>query len=89
MKKTTLNIALTSALLAFGLSGCGSDCSEESLKEKSEEISKKVEALAAAGDMQKMMEFAGKAMQISSAMQDSDDLQAACDAADELLDELD
>lgn len=89
MKHTTLKIALISGLFTLGLSGCGSDCSEEGLKQKADEISKKIEALAVKGDMQKMMEFAGKAMQISSAMQNADNLQEACDAADELLDELD
>ena len=80
---------LVSVVTILALSGCGSECTEESLKEKLQDISVKVQDLAASGDVSKLMELSMKASKISQTMQGGgENLQAACDAADELLDEL-
>ena len=82
-KNLKLTLAAMTAVLT--LSGCGSECNEEVLKE----ITVKVQDLAATGDLSKLMEFSQKAGKISQSMQGGgDNLQAACDAADDLLDEL-
>lgn len=70
------------------LTGCGSQCTEDDLKEKIQEVTVKVQALATSGDMGKLMEFSKRANEISKTMQGGDDIQAACDAADELLNQL-
>jgi outer membrane murein-binding lipoprotein Lpp len=86
-KNLKLTLAAMTAVLT--LSGCGSECNEEVLKEKMQEITVKVQDLAATGDLSKLMEFSQKAGRISQSMQGGgDNLQAACDAADDLLDEL-
>ncbi|GEM_PF-2923093 len=74
--------------LAF-LSACSSSCTEDDLKAKTEEIQQKMQNLATSGDINKMMQVAGKIREIASAAQGQDgDLQAACEMADEILDEL-
>lgn len=86
MKK--IKVGLLSMVAVFGLSGCGSDCTEEELKEKLQELTVEIQGLAADGDMSKLMEFSQKAQKISQTTQDEDNIQAACEAVDELLDEL-
>lgn len=82
------NIILAS-VAAVALAGCGSACTEEELQEKLMDITAKVQELATSGDMAKLMEFSQKANKISQGMKGSqDDMQAACEAADELLSEL-
>ncbi|MCB1582723.1 MAG: hypothetical protein R3E90_16025 [Marinicella sp.] len=80
---------LLAGVAVVGLVGCGSDCTEQELQDKLMEITTKVQELAASGDMGKLMEFSKKANEIGQAMKGSkDELQAACQAADELLSEL-
>lgn len=86
MKK--IKFILVSSVAILGLSGCGSECTEEDLKDKLQEISAKVQEMAASGDMAKLMEFSQKASKISQPKQGDNNIQAACDAADDLLDEL-
>ncbi len=86
LKKT--KVFLVAVFAVCGLSACGSDCTEDDLKDKLQELSVKVQDLAASGDMAKLMEFSQKANQISQSMTSGDDIQAACDAADDLLSEL-
>lgn len=77
------------AVAVVGFSGCSSTCTEDELQQKLMEVTTKVQELATSGDMGKLMEFSKKANEIGQAMQGSqDDLQAACEAADELLSEL-
>ncbi|TDR22800.1 hypothetical protein [Marinicella litoralis] len=83
-----IKLMLLAMIAVLGLSGCGSECTEEDLKAKLLELSEKVQGLAASGDMTKLIEFSQKANQISQSMQGGDDIQAACEAADDLLDEL-
>ena len=84
--KTTIGIAV---LTIFSLSGCSSTCTEEDLQAKSMELAAKVQELATSGDMGKLMEFSQKSMKISKAASEGGDIQAACEAADELLASLD
>ncbi len=79
---------LLSTVLVLGLSGCGSECTEDDLKNKLQQVAVKVQALATSGDVTKLMEFSQKASRISQSTQGDSDLQAACQAADDLLDEL-
>jgi outer membrane murein-binding lipoprotein Lpp len=80
---------LLSGVAVVSFSGCASDCTEEELQEKLLKITSKVQELATSGDVAKLMDFSNKANEISQAMKGSkDDLQAACQAADELLVEL-
>lgn len=82
------NLALA-AVAVVGFSGCSSTCTEDELQKKLMEITAKVQELATSGDMGKLMEFSKKANDISQGMKGGeDDLQAACEAADELLSEL-
>ena len=71
------------------LSACSSTCTEEDLQAKAMELAEKVQQLAASGDMNKLMAFSQKSMKISKAVEAGEDIQAACEAADELLAELD
>lgn len=80
---------IITALAAITLSGCSSTCTEEDLQAKVMELSEKVQKMATSGDMNKLMELSQKSMKISQAAQKGDDLQAVCEAADELLAELD
>lgn len=73
----------------LGLGACGEPCTEASLQEKSVEITEKIQKLATEGDVSKLMSLTQKAQKISQSMSGSDDLEKACEAADELLDELD
>ena len=84
--KKSIGIA---ALAIFSLSGCSSTCTEEDLRAKSMELAEKVQHLATSGDMGKLMSFSQKSMKISKAASEGGDIQAACEAADELLAELD
>ncbi len=82
------NIILV-GVAVFGFSGCASNCTEEELQEKLMQITAKVQEIATTGDMGKLMELSKKANDISQGLKGSDDdLQAACTAADQLLDEL-
>jgi len=83
-----IKLLLISGVAVIALSGCGSACTEDDLKDKLQELSVKVQGLAASGDVSKLMEFSKKASEISKSMQDGNDIQAACEAADDLLDEL-
>ena len=87
MRKMIRSLMLPTVAV-LSLSACGSECTEEELGEKLQEISTKVQNLAASGDMAKLMEFSQKASKISNLSQGDSDLQAACQAADDLLDEL-
>jgi len=73
------------------LGGCGSKCDEEALKAKQEEIKQKMMQVVASGDMNKIMGLTQKMQKIaaSASASDKDNLQAACEMADEILDELD
>lgn len=85
MNKKILGLALACSLLG----ACSEPCSEEVLKEKMEEITVKMQELAASGDMGKLMEFTQKAQRIGQSMQgNGDHMEAACEAADAILDEL-
>lgn len=84
----TFKYLLIPVFAVVSLSGCGSECTEDDLKDKLQELSVKVQGLAASGDVTKLMEFSQKANQISKSMQGDNDIQAACEAADDLLDEL-
>ena len=80
---------ILAVIAVLGLSGCSSTCTEEELQQKLMDITAKVQEMATSGDMGKLMEFSKKANEISQGMKgDSDDLQAACQAADDLLSEF-
>ena len=80
-------VCATVAMVA--LSGCSSTCTEDEMQAKLLEITEKVQDIAATGDMGRLMELSKKANDIGMRMKGSeDDLQAACEAADELLSEL-
>lgn len=80
------NIIAISGLLALG--ACSQPCTEEVLQEKSVEIAEKIQKMATSGDMGKLMELTQKAQKISQSMGDGDNIEQACEAADELLAEL-
>ncbi|WP_154222215.1 hypothetical protein [Marinicella rhabdoformis] len=80
---------ITLCLAATTISACSSTCTEEDLQAKAMELAEKVQKIAASGDMNKLMAFSQKSMKISKAAEAGDDIQAACEAADELLSELD
>ena len=81
---------ITLCFAAATLSACSSTCTEEDLQAKAIELAQKVKALTATDDINKFMEFTQKSMKISQAAQKSGgNLQEACEAADELLAELD
>jgi len=76
-------------LLMSGLSACGgSSCStKEDVAEKAEEFSEKMQSLAASGDVKKIMALTGKISSIQKMSKNSDP-QAACDAMDELMEDM-
>lgn len=76
--------------LATTLSACGSSSScstQEDVKAKAEEMVVKFQDLAKSGDMTKVMALTGKMQKLQS-LGGSKDPQAACDAMDDLMDEL-
>lgn len=79
---------MVSVVAVLGMSGCGSECTEQELQEKMQEMTVKIKDLAASGDMSKMLEFSTKAQKISASMQGEDNIQAACEAVDDLMAEL-
>ena len=70
------------------ISGCASECTEEDLKQKGLELTQKLQEAATSGDMSKIMSMTQKMQKLKAMSNDKDDLQAACNAMDELLDEL-
>ncbi len=88
-KKGTLVMALGVAVI-LATAGCGSKCDEAALKAKHEEINSKMAKVIASGDISKIMGLTEKMKKISATAASGDnDLQAACEMADEILDELD
>jgi len=88
MLKNTIKSSLLIAAI-ITLSACGgSSCSTaEDVKAKGEELAEKFQELATSGDMSKVMALAGKMKNLQNIGNNSDP-QAACDAMDELMDEL-
>lgn len=76
------------ALSAVMLAACGSSCNEDVLKKKMTEITEKMQKATLSGDMSKIMSLSKKFQSISAKAAQSGDMQAACDAADEILEEL-
>lgn len=75
-------------MVLMGLSACSSSCStQDDVQEKAEEMVQKFQSLAQSGDMGKLMSLTSK-MQSLQNLGDSKDPQAACDAMDDLMDEL-
>ena len=76
-------------LLMSGLSACGgSSCStKEDVAEKAQELTEKMQSLVASGDVNKIIALSGKMKDIQK-MGNSSDPQAACDAMDELMDDM-
>jgi hypothetical protein len=81
--KTSLAITI-----CFNLAGCSSECTEDTLTQKSLELTEKLQEAATSGDMSKIMTMTQKMQKFKNLANDKDNLQAACDAMDELLDEL-
>ena len=79
----------TIVIAGLSLTACGgSSCStEEDVKAKGKELTNKIQQLTAAGDVSKIMSLAGKMRKFKS-LAGNNDYQAACEAMDELLDEL-
>ncbi len=84
MNKKILGLVVACSFLG----ACSEPCSEEVLKEKMEEITVKIQELAASGDMGKLMEFSQKAQKIGQKMQGGEHMEEACEAVDALLAEL-
>ncbi len=75
-------------VLAIIMSGCGSSCStQDDVKAKAEEMIVKFQDLAKSGDVSKIMALTGKMQSLQSAAS-SQNPQAACDAMDDLMNEL-
>ena len=75
-------------MATLGLSGCSSECTEADLKAKLEALSGEIEHLAKSGDMKALQKFSQKAAAIYQSTQNKDDMQAACEAVDDLLGEF-
>jgi hypothetical protein len=86
MKSITKTVLILIA--SVQLIGCGEECTEETLNAKGEELTEKMQEVAASGDMKKIMGLAQKMGKFKNLVNDPDNLQAACDAVDELLAEL-
>ncbi len=90
-KKIVMRSALFGmvALISGALSGCASSCDEDDLQVKMTEIEQRVQDMVSSGNLSKMMQVSGKIQKIVAAAPDGEqDLQAACDMADEILNEL-
>ena len=83
--KATLLVVTVSALSACGSS---SSCSTpEDVKAKADELQQKFQEVVKSGDMGKIMALGSKVQNIK-ALGNSKDPQAACDAMDEIMQEL-
>ncbi len=72
-----------------GLTACGSDCTEETLRQKSVELMQKMQELSQSGDAAKIMALSGKMSKFQSlANAKPDNLEEACELMDELMAEL-
>ncbi len=82
-------VKLIVMLATFALASCGgSSCStKEDVKAKGEELTKKMQSLIASGDMSKIMALSGKMKEIQK-LGSSSDPQDACDAMDELMEDM-
>ncbi|KAA3638499.1 MAG: hypothetical protein DWP95_12550 [Proteobacteria bacterium] len=88
MKKSLLAVALLATTLF--LSGCDAPCTEQVIKDKLEEVSEKIQKIAASGDMSKLMAIGTFSQKLNNLQDaDRDNLEPVCEAVDELLAELD
>ncbi len=87
MNKNLLKLIVI--LATFSLAACGgSSCStKEDVKAKGEELTKKMQSLMTSGDMSKIMALSGKMKEIQK-LGSSSDPQEACEAMDELMEDM-
>ncbi len=86
MKKTIRTLVSLSIITL--LSACGGEpCNEETIKKKTQELTEKMPKLAMA-DPAKLTALTTKMMSIGQSVA-SDDIDAQCEALDEIMDEID